>query len=294
MAGTGIQTMGISSYLLVTQKGRTYVPFCRGSCFMLPYTSVSFYAHHVITAAHIARPHRFAPLFGNPPSFQGIGDRHVSWKAYALDREGFNTGAQQPLFLANKLDTINSVHSVSLRVAKEEEQIAEQRAKMKELEQEYYFDNTTAVTPDGAPLDLNEELVCEGVECVEDPTGVNDETMVFRHRRIPIVCRAAVTSKGFGTLVLASSETPFPPSMCGGPVIRRSSGKCVGVITAPLRTTPPEPPAELEEITHTRPVYMDITDNPGVMKEMGGEGSIGVAFTPLAEFLLQLRRLEGI
>ncbi|CCW70567.1 unnamed protein product [Phytomonas sp. Hart1] len=74
--------------------------------------------------------------------------------------------------------------------------------------------------------------------------------------------------------------------MCGGPVLRRDSGKCVGVIVSQvLKNASPRDPNV--DALYQNP-YLDISE----ITSLHTHGSLDVAFVPIGEFYSTMRRSE--
>lgn len=94
---TTMSVFGVSTYLLVTRKGHTHIPFLRGSGFLLKYNVPAFYGHHVVTVGHLLRPTKFQHLFGHPRVFQSIGERHLTQKLIVFDAKTGKRKAMLPI-----------------------------------------------------------------------------------------------------------------------------------------------------------------------------------------------------
>ena len=270
--------LGISSYLLVARKGLVNVPFCRGSAFLLDYTLKNgFNALHVITAAHVAKPHRFAPLYGSPKPFEQIGDRHVSCALLQYDDSG------------KRLNTIRLRFQTTEFKGKDvtELRIENERPLLKYYLEELKLPPLMPFALDRKPLSLDDEVIFCGMH-VEDDHCVEDECRMTP-RRVRGVCKAAFEVEPFGTMLLASCEQPITPGMSGGPVLRASDGTVLGITVAKIQKEPPNEAMRIDPNYQKLDPVVDCHRKPESFKDIPHEGA---AFIPIGEFFNHMRETE--
>ncbi|EPY30184.1 hypothetical protein AGDE_09571 [Angomonas deanei] len=212
-----MSVLGVSSYFLWTQKGQTVLPLVRGSGFVLNFKHLNtFYHHHVVTAAHVSCPVKYKSIYGNSVGFKAIGERHISTRLLCPHPESHKVA--HSIDLEFKQHFMPNVDVVSLR-CKNEAMLAD-----------------AAVTPleiDEDPIEDGTEVVYCGVDLKEDRANPNDDGMTMAVKQLTGVCKAAIVSVDYGTVLAGSIEKErrdlsdnaplLPLSFCGGPVLRKSS-----------------------------------------------------------------------
>lgn len=273
-------TLGLSSYFLWTQKGLTNLPLVRGSGFIVPFSQVNgFFKFHIVTAAHVSCPVRYRQLYSSDASISAlnaIGERHVSNRILIPQRHGPVKVESVPLrFQQHFMPNVD----VSLLRVENEELILNNSLPVLEV--------------DVTPLEDGEEIVLCGMECSEIPGNPNDDELSMIPRQLHAVCKAALVSVDYGTVLLGELIDPpsddflLPVSMCGGPVLRKSNGKVVGVIVS--RVTRGAVPQDMSRpMKHCDP-FLDVSDNTDVLQRW----PFHVAFVPFAEFEGAMRRSES-
>lgn len=236
-----MSVFGVTNYLLVTQKGRTYIPFVRGTGFLVDYSTHSFHSKHVLTAAHVAAPLRFPSAFGNPPVFQRLGERHLTPKIILFSQA---TGQRRAILpLEFQVNVMRGTSVAALRIKGERELF--ERMQNDGVQGPAPFQLDDAQQPQQLPgagsgiggLDVadGEELLLRGLELERDEDGADTAEM----KAVTILARARLSyiSKSFGPAVIVSTgKKKVTGGMSGCPVIRKSNGKCVGVLVAPVKT----------------------------------------------------------
>lgn len=283
-----MSVVGVSSYFLWTQKGMTNLPLVRGSGFLVAFKQHNtFYHHHVLTAAHVSCPVRFKPLYGDTIGLRAIGERHVTTRLLVPDVAAPRVKYSIPLVF--KQEVLPNVDVATLRCT-DERQLAGA--------------GLTPLEMDMDPIEEGTELVFCGCNATEERANPNDDGLTLTQRRLEGVCKAALVSLDYGTVLLASIErdvssasgeatvvsgdlvSPLPLGMCGGPVLRKSSGKCVGVIAA--RVLKNAPPRDPNAGALYQDPYLDVSEN----KSLHSQWPIDVAFVPIGEFYHAMRRSE--
>lgn len=269
---------GLSSYFLWTQKGLTNLPLVRGSSFLVSFEQLNgFYKYHVVTAAHVSCPVRYKQVYGvdgDQSPLNAIGERHISNKLLLTDK----LGCVVPHSLTFKQHFMPNVDVSLLRLERE--------AKV-----EKYFQ---PLEVDTSPLRDGEEIVLYGMKAEEESGNPNDDGLKLIPLQYEAVCKAALVSLDYGTVFLGAvhelmdKEDEFiPSSMCGGPVVRKSNGKVVGVIVSrPTRTLPLQD--RTKPINYSEP-FLQVEDNAGVLDRW----PLHVAFVPFTEFNGAMRRSES-
>ena len=277
--------LGVSSYFLWTEKGMTIMPLVRGSGFCVAFDLASgFHKYHVLTAAHIVNPIRYRQIFGNSEGLNAIGERHLYARAlvsppYSPETDVRNlrrlveerkSNITATIFLEGKKNYFPNCDVASLR-CKNEAALASS--------------DTRPFEVDHQPIQQGDDLVYLGVEAMEDKRNPHDNGLVLCQRRIEGKSEAAVLTEDYGPAVVGTAEEELPLSMCGGPVIRKSTGKCIGVIVAQVRTSPP--PA----VTPKPPVvdpWLDVSNSDDLRQIT----NLRAAFVPFAEFYKKMRQTE--
>lgn len=273
-------SFGLSSYFLWTQKGLTTLPLVRGSGFIVPFSQVNgFFKFHVVTAAHVSCPVRYRQLYSSDVSvsaLNAIGERHVSNRILIPQ-------PQSPLKLDSSPLRFQQffMPNVDVSLLRMENEEAVTKASL------------PVVEVDLTPLEDGEEIVLCGMDCSETPGNPNDDELSIAPRQFNAVCKAALVSVDYGTVLLGeivdppSGDFSLPASMCGGPVLRRSNGKAVGVIVSRVnRSTAPQDISK--PMKHYDP-FLDVSDNTDVLQRW----PFHVAFVPFAEFEGAMRRSES-
>lgn len=300
---------GVSSYFLWTQKGQTVLPLVRGSGFLMKFHQLStFYSYHVISAAHVSCPVRYKPIYGDTVGLKAIGERHISTRLLLPDPTTHRV--RHSLDLDFHQTYLPNVDVASLRV-KNEMQLKEWMSAEAEKSSDDDCNGLAAlraVEPDLEPIEEGTELVLCGVHAEEERANPNDDGLTLISIRLAATCKAALLSLDYGTVLLASIDgpaessaggaapsssspqepdvPPLPLSMCGGPVLRKSSGKCVGVIVA--RVMKSAPPRDLNSGAVYQDPYLDISEHVA----LHAHWPLDVAFVPIGEFYDPLRRCE--
>jgi hypothetical protein len=272
-----MSVVGFSSYFLWTEKGKTVLPLIRGSAFILDYHNTSaFNKRHVITAAHCAIPTRFPNIFSNNKRLAHLGERHIYTKALmprfllnSRDEQDYTIGSMS--FLRNNAAVFPHVDVCSMRLR--EESVGDQWGLQG-------FEIDTDALQDG------DEVVYIGLHAQEEKANPTDDHLQMHPLEIGGVCRAAYLSGDYGMVMLGTASEPVPLSMCGGPVLRRSNMKVVGVIVAQVRQAAPPSDPRTELIYHDP--WLDISAQPDLCQIP----DLQVAFVPLGEFYHALRKSE--
>lgn len=288
---------GISSYVLVTKKGRTMVPFVRGTAFTLLFEKTSFFTLHVVAASHVTRPQRHGPLYGNNHELRVIGDRHVSCKLHLFRDDGLRY-AMLPLDF--KQYPVPRCDVALLRIEHEGRILAAMSN-----------DGLAPVVPfepDFDPLSKGEPVIAKGLDVTTEDTIADSLRMV--PKSVTGTLAAKYESDDFGTTLLAASDDTVTGGMHGSPVLRASNGKCVGVLVANVtrQTVVPEKPphmtlptpdsvrSEEETMAHHQwriknmhAPQIDISSNGELMNSVP---NAGFSFVPIGEFISFARRTE--
>lgn len=301
---------GVSSYFLWTQKGLTTLPLVRGSGFVIPFRQVNgFYKYHVVTAAHVSCPVRYHQLFtssvdNNP--FKAIGERHISNRIllpHTVQSASYPEVTNSPSF-------VPSLHSHNLRF--QQYFMPNVDVAVLRIENEDVFSRehpeSALLEVDLTPLQNDEEIILCGMDVRESAGNPNDDGLQLVHCQFSAVCKVALVSVDYGTVLLCkvrdfhdigdddnnSVSHPhqnekfhsLPVGMCGGPVLRKSTKKAVGVIVA--RVMRHLPPKDLNKPPNIHEPFMEISDN----KEILSQWPLDVAFVPFSEFEGSMRRTE--
>ncbi|KPA84570.1 putative mitochondrial hypothetical protein [Leptomonas pyrrhocoris] len=301
-----MSAFGVSSYFLWTQKGQTVLPLVRGSGFLMKFKQLNtFYSYHVISAAHVSCPVRYKPIYGDSIGLKAIGERHISTRLLLPDVTTHKVKESFDLEFSQRY--MPSVDVASLRV-KDEKQLKEWMT----ADDQGVRSALQAVEPDLEPIEEGTELVLCGVHTEEERANPNDDGLTLLPVRLAATCKAALLSLDYGTVLLASidgpAETspessgspssssptrsqspavpPLPLSMCGGPVLRKSSGRCVGVLVA--RVMKSAPPRDVNAGALYQDPYLDISEHIALHEHW----PLDVAFVPIGEFYDPLRRCE--
>ncbi|RNF11593.1 uncharacterized protein Tco025E_06628 [Trypanosoma conorhini] len=264
-----MSVLGVSSYFLWTQKGKTVLPLVRGSGFLVSFQQIGgFYRYHVLGAAHVTCPVKYRQIYGDTVGLRAIGERHISTK---LLKPGSKGAVEASIDLEFAQTYLPNVDVSSLR-CKDERQLSESCLRAFEL--------------DLGPIKEGTELLFWGVKAEEERANPNDDGLRLKEACIEGECRAALVSLDYGTVVLASLGSPLVLSMCGGPVVRKDNGRCVGVIVAQaLKNAPPSDP----QVTPLcQDPWLDLSHNEVIHTC----GKFNVAFVPVREFYDPLRRCE--
>lgn len=298
---------GVSSYFLWTQKGLTTLPLVRGSGFVVPFRHVNgFYKYHIITAAHVSCPVRYPQLFSSDKDnnpLQAIGERHISnrllvpkppiWPPGQTNSSIFNVSTSSYNLRFQQYVMPNSDVAV-LRIENEEKFF------------KHYPESSVEV--DLSPLEDGEEIVLCGVDAREATGNPNDDGLQLMPCQFSAVCKAALVAVDYGTVLLGEikkvhkmdgeqctivnyrdeveGSPPFPSSLCGGPVLRKTNKKVVGVIVA--RVARHVPPKDLSKPSIISEPFLNLSDN----KEILDKWPLDVAFVPFADFEGSMRRTE--
>lgn len=297
---------GVSSYFLWTQKGLTTLPLVRGSGFVVPFRHVNgFYKYHVITAAHVSCPVRYPQLFSSDKDsnpLQAIGERHIS-NRLLLSKPSIGPPEK------TKVSAFNVSPSYNLRFQQyfmPNSDVAILRIENEESFFQDYPESTVEV--DLSPLEDGEEIVLCGVDAREATGNPNDDGLQLLPCQFSAVCKAALVSVDYGTVLLGEikklhkmdgerctvvncrdeveGSPPFPSSLCGGPVLRKTNKKAVGVIVA--RVARHVPLKDLSKPSVIHEPFLNLSDN----KEILDQWPLDVAFVPFTDFEGSMRRTE--
>lgn len=244
----------------------------------------TFYRYHIVTAAHVSCPVKYRKLYGDTVGLMAIGERHLSTRLLVPDA---STGSvQQSVPLEFRQTYMPNVDVAALRMTREAE------ADFQTL----LDGGLEPLEPDLDPIEEGTKLTICGVSTTEERANPNDDGLKMTPLRLQGTCRAALVSVDYGTVILSSIDegdpatppraSPFPLSMCGGPVLRQSSGKCVGVAVARvLRSPPPRDP-------HSGALYQDPYLDISGQDDLSSQESLDMAFVPIGEFYSPLCRSE--
>ncbi|GET91398.1 hypothetical protein, conserved [Leishmania tarentolae] len=302
-----MSVFGVSSYFLWTHKGQTVLPLVRGSGFLMSFQQLNtFYRYHVVSAAHVTCPVKHRKLYGGTIGLKAIGERHISTRLLIPDKASHKV--QSSFDLEFRQEYMPNTDVASLRVSKEDE------FRKAMLAPQDSGTGTTSplqvIQPDLDPIEEGDELILCGVCTEEERANPNDDGLMLTPMRLMATCKAALLSLDYGTVLLASIDglaeeeageresgtaasasklvtvPPLPLSMCGGPVLRRSSGRCVGVIAA--RVMKNAPPRDPNSASLYQDPYLDISEHIS----LHAHWPLDVAFVPIGEFYDPLRRCE--
>lgn len=313
-----MSVLGVSSYFLWTQKGQTVMPLVRGSGFVMAFQQLNaFYSYHVVSAAHVTCPVKHRKLYGDTVGLKAIGERHISTRLLVPDSATHKVATSYDLELRQQYMPNTDV--ASLRLSKETEfkaatqaarngavhdggRTAASSASAATSPSSHSPVPVEAIEPDLDPIEEGTELVLCGVRTTEERANPNDDGLTLQPLRLAATCKAALVSLGYGTVLLASVDgpvgaddaaayktdtvSPLPLSMCGGPVLRRATGKCVGVIAA--RVMMNAPPRDPHSAALYQDPYLDISEHVSLHPLW----PLDVAFVPIGEFYDSLRRCE--
>ena len=244
---------GVTAYAMITRKGATHLPLVRGTGFLVRYSIVAFYNHHVVTAAHLLKPTKYRELYGSPRVMESIGERHISHKLLRFTDDGFRAAAL-PLLPGGPTTFANMDVGVS-RIEREMDIFPQMRRDG--------LPPIPAFELDVSPIHNGELVTLLGMDLLKDEDVADTATMT--PRAVEAVCRGRMTTDQFGPVVLVAGASSVPDNgtlspqraqaaddgdggkvdpgplisggMVGGPVIRKSNGKCVGILVAPCRRT---------------------------------------------------------
>ncbi|AIO00959.1 hypothetical protein LPMP_320720 [Leishmania panamensis] len=301
-----MSTFGVSSYFLWTQKGQTVLPLVRGSGFLLAFQQLNtFYSYHVMSAAHVTCPVKYRKLYGDTVGLKAIGERHISTRLLIPDEA--TRKVRSSFELEFRQQYMPNTDVASLRLCREK-----QFKETIQSPQDSSAGTTSpleVIEPDLDPIEEGDELILCGVHTEEERANPNDDGLMLTPMRLTATCKAALLSLDYGIVLLASIDGPaeevrggssgsavsasssvtVPPlslSMCGGPVLRRSSGRCVGVIAA--RVMKNAPPRDPQAVSLYQDPYLDISEHIALHTHW----PLDVAFVPIGEFYDPLRRCE--
>lgn len=223
-----MSVFGITNYLLVTQKGQTRIPFVRGTGFLLDFEKHGFHTKHVISAGHVSMPLRYASIYGRPPLFSRIGERHLTPKILLFD--GF--GKRKAILpLEYDMKQLKGTCVAALRVRGERELFPRMAQDGVPLPIPYELEDLVS----GKPLGENEELILQGL-CLDQDVEAAD-VAVMKPLSIPANAKLSFISELFGSVVIVSTgKQKVSPGMSGCPVLRKSTGKCVGMLICAAKT----------------------------------------------------------
>lgn len=302
-----MSAFGVSSYFLWTQKGQTVLPLVRGSGFLMAFRQLNaFYSYHVISAAHVSCPVRHKSIYGDTIGLKAIGERHISTRLLLPDPSTHKV--KQSLDLNFRQNYLPNVDVASLRVT-DEAQLKACLAAAKDGDKN--ASGLRAVEPDLEPIEEGTKLVLCGVHAKEERANPNDDGLTIIPMQLAATCKAALLTLDYGTVLLASIDghanapsdsvspssssagqqdlpvvPPLPLSMCGGPVLRKSSGKCVGVVVAQVMRS--APPRDVNSGAVYQDPYLDISEHTALHEHW----PLDVAFVPIGEFYDPLLRCE--
>lgn len=280
-----MSVFGLSSYFLWTQKGATVLPLVRGSGFVVKFDLLNgFYGHHIVTAAHVACPVKFPAIFGNNAGLRAIGERHITTGLLIPDTADSTRNTPVPCAFVQK--RFLSVDVASLRVKDEKKVLTSEVGNMI---------RSGAIEFDLNPISRGEELVIRGVRTHEEKVNASDVDVSLSEESVTGTCHSALQSHSYGTVLLVAGESRPHSSLCGGPVLRKSNGKCVGVLVAAVyNNAPPVLEDEVGGVSHdiksfVREPWLDISGTKGLETDAT---RIVAAFAPVTDFHDSLRRSE--
>ncbi|KAG5470463.1 hypothetical protein LSCM1_01707 [Leishmania martiniquensis] len=295
---------GVSSYFLWTQKGQTVLPLVRGSGFLMEFEQRNtFYSYHVLSAAHVTCPVKHRKLYGDTIGLKAIGERHISTRLLMPDEVTHKVLSSFELEF--RQHCMPNADVASLRLHREKEFM--EAMQLPKANCTGAASPLQVIEPDLDRIDEGDHLILCGVHTEEERANANDDGLTLIPMRLAATCKAALVSLDYGTVLLASIDglaeearqcagaasasghvqvPPLPLSMCGGPVLRRSSGKCVGVIAA--RVMKNAPPRDPHSASLYQDPYLDISEHVA----LHAYWPLDVAFVPIGEFHDPLRRCE--
>jgi hypothetical protein len=263
-------SFGVSSYFLWTVKGATVMPLVRGSGFLIRSTSHTFHKYHVVTAGHVACPVQFPRVFGGrSPGLRAIGERHIST---GLLCPTLTKGPSAPvtfpaLFLQRRFLNVD----VAILHLKDEDRAIETISRV----------GIAPLDVDLEPLHLGEELTFCGVTSTENTANASDDNVLVEYQSIDGISHSEVVTNDYGTVIVAKGDQSIDPTMCGGPVLRKSNGKCVGVIVARIGgDVRPDAPPTPEASTLIQKPFLDLSTTQDLEHV-----SLRVAFISIRDFL---------
>jgi hypothetical protein len=139
---------------------------------------------------------------------------------------------------------------------------------------------------DTQALAEGDELIYVGLRAEEEKANPHDDKLKMLPVEYSGVCKAAFLSGDYGMCMLGTSQEPLPLSACGGPVLRRSNMKVVGVLVAQVRRAAPPADPRTELIYHDP--WLDVSGQP----KLCDIPDLNVAFVPVGEFYHGLRKSE--
>jgi hypothetical protein len=294
-----MSVFGVTSYGLVTQKGRTFVPFIRGTGFPIAFAQTAFNTCHILTADHVARPQRHGHKYGNDLEIGKMRDRHVSCKLHMFEE------SQRYAVLPLEFRTFPAPQSDVCVLRIEREKHILEDMSQHGLPPIVPFELDMGGLKQGEPLEVL-GLHMLGEDTIEDRLSMVPRTVVGN-------LAAKYVSQDFGTVLLASTtEGEVSAGMHGSPVVRAGTNNVVGVFVgeclreAPQRTEAPKllglagpPDGKIpEEVRAAHDKWrrenmhaptLDISSNEDLMNSVG---SAGFAFVPTGEFGSYLRHIE--
>jgi hypothetical protein len=296
-----MSVFGVTSYALVTAKGKTFIPFVRGTGFSIAYRQTSFYSQHILTAAHVAQPQRYAKLFGNPYDIQHVRERHVSSKLHLFHPDG-SRYALLPLDF--KVHRAPRADVALLRIEREGPILTDMQSK-----------GLPAIVPfeiDTDGLTRDEPVVVKGLHMTSEQTLSDMITMVPQEAKGTLA--AKYVSDDLGTVLIGNlTSGALTPGMHGAPVLRESNGKLVGVLVGDVWRQPrtyDKPPKQLGTLTEDKDKSPEVVNEmnswrernmhaPGVDISSNGDllnqvPAAGFAFVPVGEFYTFLRQTESL
>lgn len=276
-----MSTVPFTSMLLWTEKGKTFVPLVRGSSFLVKYDVKGFFQFHVIAAAHCATPARFQKLWPRFTNMEHVRERNTFQRL--LLPNGVDGRIAHEVDLRPRFKVIPGFDVALLNMVREEH-VAEAIANK----------GLPALVPfelDVNPIGEGEAVVLRGFDVEEETGDPSGFSLRMHAKELHGVTRAAITTNtGFGTVVLVELEEEMPQGMCGGPVLRKSNGKCIGVIAG--KVSPEEPRTDFD-LSKEKPVV-----DPRIVIEslpkLCENPKLRAGFTPLREFYGSMRQHEAL
>lgn len=254
------------------------MPLVRGSGFLIRSEGPRvFHQYHVVTAGHVACPVQYPNVFGGrSPALRAIGERHIST---GLICPAANNGPSTPLTFPLLFPQKRFLNiDVAILHLKNEDRTIEELSKL----------GISVLDADPEPVRCGEQLLFCGVSVSESSTNAADDNLQVEYHTFDGTSHSEVLTHDYGTVIAAQSEFVMDPTMCGGAVVRRSNGKCVGVIAARIGQQDVIEDLPIPEAsTLLRKPFLDLASTPGLTDQ-----SLRVAFVPVADFLPNLRQIE--
>jgi hypothetical protein len=252
-----MSVFGVTNYLLVTQKGRTYIPFVRGSGFFVDFVQHGFHTRHVLTCGHIATPLRYPQMFGRPPLFSRIGERHLTPKALLFDPHGTRRAM---LPVEYNINTLKGTCVASMRIKNERDLFLQMERDGLGVPRSFELDLENPTVGE------NEEVVFHGLKLDRDEEAADVAEMT--PMIVPGKAKLNFLSELLGSTVIVSTGTKqVSAGMSGCPVIRRSNGKCVGMLICAVKTKNSDPSKIQTPFSAARNLNANSTEDPLAAEE---------------------------